>query len=83
MLLFYQLASRGTHISFVHLQVKKALPAGSTDNLSFKTLVTLAIGLAVWILYGFLKIEYVVVLDNAVGISLVATLIAFKVRDTR
>ena len=76
------LAATLTSLSYIP-QVKKALPAGSTDDLSFKTLVTLAIGLALWILYGFLKIDYVVILANAVGIFLVAILIAFKVRDAR
>jgi MtN3 and saliva related transmembrane protein len=62
-------------------QVKKALPAGSTDDLSSKTLAVLAAGLALWIGYGILKSDLVIIVANAVGILLVATLIGFKIRD--
>ncbi len=71
-----------TSLSYIP-QVKKALPAGSTDDLSLKTLVVLATGLALWILYGIFKMDYVIIIANAVGISLVATLIGFKIRDAR
>ena len=69
-----------TSLSYIP-QVKKALPAGSTDDLSLKTLVVLATGLALWILYGIFKMDYVIIIANAVGVSLVATLIGFKIRD--
>ena len=64
-------------------QVKKALPAGSTDDLSSKTLAVLATGFALWIGYGILKGDFVIIVANAVGFALVATLIGFKIRDTR
>lgn len=64
-------------------QVRKAWPRGSTDDLSFKTLAVLATGLSLWILYGALKGDSVIVLANVVGLSLVATLLAFKLRDRR
>ena len=51
--------------------MKKAWPAGSTDDLSLKPLVVLATGLAVWILYGIFKMDYVIIIANAVGVSLV------------
>jgi hypothetical protein len=38
-------------------------------------------GLALWIGYGVLKGDYVMIVANAVGVALVATLIGFKVRD--
>jgi MtN3 and saliva related transmembrane protein len=64
-------------------QVKKAFPAGSTDDLSSKTLAVLAAGLAWWIGYGLLKGDFVIIVANAVGFTLVATLIGFKIRDAR
>jgi MtN3 and saliva related transmembrane protein len=64
-------------------QVKKALPANSTDDLSSKTLAVLAAGLALWIGYGVLKSDFVIIVANAVGFALVATLIGFKIRDAR
>jgi MtN3 and saliva related transmembrane protein len=71
-----------TSLSYIP-QVKKALPAGSTNDLSSKTLAVLATGLALWIGYGVLKSDYVIVVANAIGFALVATLIGFKIRDAR
>ena len=76
------LAAALTSLSYIP-QVKKALPAGSTNDLSSKTLAVLAIGLALWIGYGVLKSDYVIVVANAIGFALVATLIGFKIRDAR
>jgi uncharacterized protein with PQ loop repeat len=43
----------------------------------------LATGLALWIGYGTLKSDYVIIVANTVGFALVATLIGFKIRDAR
>lgn len=48
-----------------------------------KMLVALASGLILWIAYGSLKRDWVIVLANVVGATLALTLIAFKVRDMR
>jgi MtN3 and saliva related transmembrane protein len=76
------LAAALTSLSYIP-QVKKALPAGPTDDLSAKTLAVLTTGLALWIGYGFVKSDYVIIVANTVGLALVATLIGFKVRDAR
>jgi MtN3 and saliva related transmembrane protein len=76
------LAAALTSLSYIP-QVMKALPAGSTDDLSSKTLAVLAAGLALWIGYGILKGDFVIIAANAVGLALVATLIGFKIRDAR
>ena len=44
--------------------MKKTLPAGSTDDLSLKMLAILAAGLALWIGYGVLKGDYMIVVAN-------------------
>ena len=76
------MAAALTSLSYIP-QVKKALPAGSTDDLSSKTLGVLASGLALWIGYGVLKSDYVIIVANAVGLALVVTLIGFKIQDAR
>ena len=76
------LAAALTSLSYIP-QVKKALPPGSTGDLSSKTLAVLAAGLALWIGYGVLKGDYVIIVANAVGLALVSTLIGFKIRDAR
>lgn len=76
------LAAAMTSLSYIP-QVKKALPAGSTADLSLKTLSVLACGLALWVLYGILNKDYVIVAANVIGFALVAALIGFKIRDRR
>ena len=73
-------AATMTSLSYIP-QVRKALPKGSTDDLSFKTLIILGIGLALWVLYGLLREVWVIVVANCIGCGLVMTLIAFKMRD--
>ena len=75
-------AAAFTSLSYVP-QVLKALPRGSTDDLSLRTLAVLAAGLALWVSYGFFKSDYVLVVANAIGFGLVAILIALKLRDVR
>jgi MtN3 and saliva related transmembrane protein len=69
-----------TSLSYVP-QVRKAYPAGATEDLSLKTLVVLGAGLALWITYGAFRKDVVIVLANAIGLSLVITLLCFKLRD--
>jgi MtN3 and saliva related transmembrane protein len=76
------LAAALTSLSYIP-QVRKALPSGSTGDLSSKTLAVLAAGLALWTVYGMLKGDYVIIVANAVGLALVSTLIGFKIRDAR
>ena len=64
-------------------QVQKAWPRGSTSDLSLKMLVTLTAGLLLWIGYGLLRSDWVIVAANSVGASLSASVLAFKFRDLR
>jgi MtN3 and saliva related transmembrane protein len=76
------MAAAMTSLSYIP-RVRKALPAGSTGDVSFKTLSVLVSGLGLWVLYGILNGDYVIVAANAVGFALVAALIGFKIRDCR
>lgn len=64
-------------------QVQKARPRGSTSDLSFKMLVVLTSGLVLWVGYGLLKGDWVIVAANSVGATLSASVLAFKIRDMR
>ena len=64
-------------------QVQKAWPRGSTSDLSLKMLVVLTTGLVLWIGYGLLRRDWVIVAANTVGGALSASLLAFKIRDMR
>jgi MtN3 and saliva related transmembrane protein len=64
-------------------QVQKTWPRGSTPDLSLKMLVTLTAGLVLWIGYGLLGSDWVIVAANSVGASLSASVLAFEFRYLR
>ena len=64
-------------------QVRKGRQRGSTSDLSLKMLRTLTAGLLLWIGYGLLRSDWVIVAANSVGASLSASVLAFKFRDLR
>ena len=71
-----------TSLSYIP-QVQKAWPRGSTSDLSLKMLITLTAGLLLWIVYGMLRNDWVIIAANAVGGSLSATVLFCKIRDIR
>ncbi len=71
-----------TSLSYIP-QVRKAWPRGSTKDLSLHMLVVLTTGLVLWIGYGTLKGDWVIVAANSVGAALSASVLMFKIRDMR
>jgi MtN3 and saliva related transmembrane protein len=71
-----------TSLSYIP-QVQKAWPRGSASDLSLKMLVALTTGLVLWIGYGLLRGDWVIVAANGVGATLSASVLAFKIRDIR
>ena len=71
-----------TSLSYIP-QVRKAWPRGSTKDLSLHMLLVLTAGLLLWICYGLLKSDWVIVAANSVGATLSASVLAFKIRDLR
>lgn len=63
-------------------QVRKAWPRRSTDDLSLTMLVVLTGGLSLWIVYGVMRGDWVIIAANGVGASLSGLVLAFKVRDS-
>ena len=71
-----------TSLSYIP-QVRKAWPRGSTKDLSLHMLIVLTTGLLLWIGYGVLKSDWVIVAANSVGATLSASVLTFKIRDMR
>lgn len=69
-----------TTVSYVP-QVKKCWQTGSTGDLSLKMLLTLATGIGLWVFYGFLKGDMVIVIANSVSLLLLSNLLVFKLRE--
>lgn len=62
-------------------QVKKCWSTGRAGDLSLKMFLTLACGVALWIVYGLLKEDYVIVISNGVSLGLLAIILYVKVRE--
>ena len=76
------LAAALTSLSYIP-QVRKALPRGSTHDLSLKTLLVLTTGLGLWCIYGLVRADFVIVVANSVGAVLAGTVCACKWRDAK
>ena len=69
-----------TTVSYIP-QVKKCWQTGSTGDLSLKMLAILATGISLWVVYGVLKGDMVIIIANAVSLLLLANLLVFKVKE--
>jgi MtN3 and saliva related transmembrane protein len=64
-------------------QLRKCWDTGSAGDLSLKMFLTLATGVALWIVYGILQRDWVIILANAVSLCLLAGILWFKLREPR
>ena len=69
-----------TTVSYVP-QVKKCWQTGSSGDLSLKMLLILATGIGLWVVYGVLKGDMVIVIANSVSLLLLGNLVVFKIRE--
>jgi MtN3 and saliva related transmembrane protein len=76
------LAAALTSLSYIP-QVRKVWPRGSTKDVSLKMLIALTSGLALWVVYGLLQKDWILVLANSVGAALAAIVLCCKIRDVR
>ena len=61
-------------------QVWKAWRTKQTDDLSLAMTLILATGLGLWVIYGILQSDLVIIVANAVAMILSATLAVLKLR---
>jgi MtN3 and saliva related transmembrane protein len=65
-------------------QVWKTYRKKSAEGLSFRMLLTLAIGVGLWIIYGFLSKSLPLIVTNAVVLLLILSLLGMKLKfDTK
>jgi len=62
-------------------QLKKCWDTGSAGDLSLKMFLTLAAGVALWVVYGFLQSDRVIILANSVSFALLMGILYFKLRE--
>ena len=63
-------------------QLKKAWTTGQTEDISMNMLWVLASGLALWVAYGVLQTDIVIILANAISLVLIGGLVWLKLRQT-
>jgi MtN3 and saliva related transmembrane protein len=62
-------------------QLKKCWETNSAGDLSLKMFSVLAVGIALWIVYGYLQSDWVIVLANAVSFCCLLGILYFKLRE--
>jgi MtN3 and saliva related transmembrane protein len=69
-----------TTISYIP-QLKKCWETGSAGDLSLTMFLILTAGIALWVLYGFLQGDMVVLLANSVSLCFLFGILYFKLRE--
>jgi MtN3 and saliva related transmembrane protein len=64
-------------------QLKKAWVTGETDDLSLKTLLLFGSGLTLWIVYGVLQKDIVIVLANGLSLMILSALLYLKMMQPK
>jgi MtN3 and saliva related transmembrane protein len=62
-------------------QLKKCWATGSAGDLSLTTFMTLSAGVGLWVVYGLLKGDVVIIIANAVSLALLLGILYFKIRE--
>ena len=75
-------AAFGTTVSYVP-QVRKCWKTHSTGDLSLKMILLLASGISLWVVYGFLKGDMVIIAANSVSLLFLGNLLFFKLKEIR
>jgi MtN3 and saliva related transmembrane protein len=64
-------------------QLKKCWDTGSAGDLSLKMFLTLAAGVALWAVYGFMRSDAVIIVANSISLALLMGILYFKLREHR
>lgn len=73
------LAAICTTVSYAP-QIRKCWKTGQADDLSLRMFLLLAVGIALWIVYGFLRADKVIIIANSISLCFLAIILYFKVR---
>lgn len=64
-------------------QLKKCWQTGSAGDLSFKMFAILSVGIALWVVYGLMQGDLVIVLANSVSLALLGGILYFKMHERK
>ena len=71
-----------TTVSYIP-QLRKCWTTGETGDLSLKMLLLLAAGLSLWMVYGFMRGDIVIIIANGVSLTLLGCILYFKLREQK
>jgi MtN3 and saliva related transmembrane protein len=71
-----------TTVSYVP-QLRKCWTTGETGDLSLKMLLLLATGLALWMVYGFVRGDIAIIIANGISLTLLGCILYFKLRENK
>ena len=74
------IAAMLTSLSYIP-QVKKVRAGHSTEDLSLRTLIALTCGLVLWVLYGAIKGDWIIIAANITGTSLTGYVLYHKLQE--
>ena len=69
-----------TTVSYIP-QLKKCWDTGSCSDLSLKMVSILAAGITLWVVYGALQQDYVIILANSVSLILLMGILYFRLME--
>lgn len=69
-----------TTVSYIP-QLKKIWDSGETEDISLKMFLILASGIALWIVYGILRGDVIIILANSVSLAFLTAILFFKLRN--
>jgi MtN3 and saliva related transmembrane protein len=69
-----------TTVSYIP-QLKKIWDTGETEDISLTMFLILAGGIALWIVYGVMRGDTVIILANSVSLALLTAILFFKLRN--
>ena len=64
-----------------NIDTLKIWDTGETHDISLKMFLILAAGIALWVVYGVLKGDAVIILANSVSLSFLCAILFFKIRN--
>jgi MtN3 and saliva related transmembrane protein len=64
-------------------QIRKSLKTKKTDDVSKWLIISLIVGLSLWVIYGIIKADIIIAVANAIGVTLNLILLLLKVKYTR
>ena len=64
-------------------QVMKCWRTGEADDLSLRMFLILGAGLSLWVVYGVLRSDWVIVGANTVSVAMLSIIVYFRIRGAR